>query len=153
MRLFGFGFEVVVVAEDSIEGALTSGCALSLLAEASKGAEDVFDVFAVNSVEKEVGCVKLGHQIQTLGGIPLMNGRLETGGLCKGNHIVACAGELEDTVGNPFLKGLFLGPATPLGIEIRGESCDLLNNKIAQIHITDLLSTDVVIGEGVEISQ
>ena len=58
MRLFGFGFEVIVVAEDTVEGALAGECALLLLAEASKGAEDVLDVFAVNSTEEEVGGVE-----------------------------------------------------------------------------------------------
>ncbi len=53
MRLFGFGFDAVVVAEDSIEAALAVECALSLLAEAGKGGEDVFDVVAVNSIEDE----------------------------------------------------------------------------------------------------
>jgi hypothetical protein len=57
MRLFGFGFEVVVVAEDSVEAALAGECALSLLAEAGKGGEDAFDVVAVNSIEEEVGGV------------------------------------------------------------------------------------------------
>jgi len=153
MRLFGFGFEVVVVAEDSVEGGCSGECAFVLLAEAGKGGEDIFDVVAVNSIEEEVGGVELGHQIEALRGIPLMNGRVEAGGFSEGNHIVACAGELQNPVGNPFLKGLFLAPGRLLGIEIRGESWHLFNNKIAQIHTTNLLATDVVIGEGIEISQ
>jgi len=58
MRLFGFGFEVVVVAEDSVEAALAGECAFVLLADAGKGGEDVFDVVAVNSIEEKVGGVE-----------------------------------------------------------------------------------------------
>ena len=46
------------MAKDSIEAALAGECAMSLLAEAGKGAEGVFGVFAVNSVEEQVGGVE-----------------------------------------------------------------------------------------------
>ena len=58
MGLFRFGFEVIVVAEDAVEGALAGECAFVLLADTGKGAEDVLDVFAVNSTEEEVGGVE-----------------------------------------------------------------------------------------------
>ena len=51
------------MAEDSIEGGCSGECALSLLAEAGKGAEDVFDVVAVNSIEEEVGGSAMGVTI------------------------------------------------------------------------------------------
>ena len=81
-----------------------------VVAKAGEGGKDIFDVVSFDAVKQEIRRVKLGHKVEAFRIIPFVNGRFETGGFGKRNHIVARARQFQNTVGNPFLKRLLFVP-------------------------------------------
>ena len=90
-----------------------------VVAKAGEGGKDIFDVVSFDAIKKEIRGIEFSHKVEAFRIIPFVNGRFETRGLGQRNHIVARAGQFQNTVGNPFLKRLLFVPQTFLFVEIR----------------------------------
>jgi len=82
-----------------------------------------------------------------------MDGRVKAAGLGEGDHVVAGAGELEDSLADPLFQGCTSGPGAFLLIEVGGKHRELTDDKEVEMEATHFLPSDKIQREAIQVRE